>query len=65
MPRAVEWEQRIASHEPMEVKVEMEACYKWMEMSRTEALNYTSHLYRLQRLAAQSLPDLDKELADK
>jgi len=65
MPRAMELAQRIASHEPMAVKVEMEASYNCMDMSRTEALNYTSHLYRLQRLAAQSLPDLDKELADK
>jgi enoyl-CoA hydratase/carnithine racemase len=63
MPRALELAERIASHDPMAVRVEMEASYTCMDMSRADAMNFTTHLYRLQRTAAQSLPNLEEELA--
>ena len=63
MPRAMELARRIANHKPLAVRTEMEASYQCMDLSRNDALAYTSHLYRLQRTAVQSLPNLKDELA--
>ncbi len=63
MPRAMEIAQRIAKMPPTAVRVEMEASTRCMDMNREDALAFTDHLYRLQRLAADSsLPDFEKHL---
>lgn len=41
---------RIARHPPEAVRVEMEATYRAQDLSRAEALAFTKHLYRLQRM---------------
>jgi len=51
MPRAMELADRIAGLPPISVRVEMEVTKRAAEMSRSEALSLTSHLYRLQRAA--------------
>lgn len=51
LPRARELAQRIAALPPISVRVEMEVTKRAAEMTRAEALNLTSHLYRLQRAA--------------
>jgi len=63
MPRALEIAQRIANLPPTAVRVEMEASSRCMDMNREDALAFTDHLYRLQRLGAEaSLPDFEKHL---
>lgn len=42
---------RIASLPPMAVRVEMEATLRGQDQSRGEAMAFTKHLYRLQRMA--------------
>jgi enoyl-CoA hydratase/carnithine racemase len=42
--------QRIASHPPAAVRVEMEAYARGRDLSRLEAIAYSGHMYRLQRL---------------
>ncbi|QFT61060.1 Carnitinyl-CoA dehydratase (plasmid) [Sulfitobacter sp. THAF37] len=54
MARARELADRIASLPPISVRVEMEVTRRAMDLSRNEALNLTSHLYRLQRAALMS-----------
>ncbi len=41
---------RIARHPPEAVRVEMEAYYRGRELSRSDALAFTKHLYRVQRM---------------
>lgn len=41
---------RIARHPPQSVRVEMEAYYRCMDMTRSEAMAFTRVLYRLQRM---------------
>jgi enoyl-CoA hydratase/carnithine racemase len=41
---------RICRHPPAAVRVEMEAAYRAQDLGRAEALAFTKHLYRLQRL---------------
>lgn len=65
MPRAMALAERIASHPPLAVRVEMEASYRCVDMSRDDAMSYTDHLYRLQRTAIQGLPDLEQHLGKK
>ena len=50
MPTALQVANRIARHPPAAVRVEMEAYYRSMDMTRAEALAFTKVLYRLQRL---------------
>ncbi|RAI54161.1 enoyl-CoA hydratase/isomerase family protein [Aquicoccus porphyridii] len=65
LDRARELAARIASLPPISIRVEMEVTKRAMDLSRSEALNLTSHLYRLQRAALmvrgehQSLPLAD------
>ena len=59
--RALEVAERIASHPPLAVRTEMEAYYRGSDMSRSDALAFTSHLYRLQRLAMDPTPPLAKK----
>ncbi len=42
--------ERIARHPPVAVRVEMEAAYRAQDLGRAEAIAFTKHLYRLQRL---------------
>jgi enoyl-CoA hydratase/carnithine racemase len=44
--------QKIIRHPPPSVRVEMEAYYRCLDMTRSEALAYTRILYRLQRFGA-------------
>ena len=41
---------KICRHPPEAVRVEMEATYRAQDLGRAEALSFTKHLYRLQRL---------------
>lgn len=41
---------RICRHPPAAVRVEMEAAYRAQDLGRAEAIAFTKHLYRLQRL---------------
>jgi hypothetical protein len=41
---------RIARHPPVAVRVEMEATYRAQDLGRADAIAFTKHLYRLQRL---------------
>lgn len=41
---------RIAKHDPIGVRIEMEAYYRCADLSRTDAMAFTKHLYRMQRL---------------
>lgn len=50
MPTALDVAARIARHPPQAVRVEMEAYYRCMDMTRSEAMAFTRVLYRLQRL---------------
>lgn len=49
MERAMEIAEKIASHPPLAVRVEMEAFDRGVELSRRDAIAHTTHLYRLQR----------------
>ena len=51
LDRANEIAEKIAAHPPLAVRTEMEAYYRGSDMTRTDALAFTSQLYRLQRLA--------------
>lgn len=52
MPTARAVAEKIARHPPEAVRVEMEAYYRCMDMTRNEALAFTKILYRLQRFGA-------------
>jgi enoyl-CoA hydratase/carnithine racemase len=41
---------KICRHPPVAVRVEMEASYRAQDLGRAEAIAFTKHLYRLQRL---------------
>lgn len=49
--RAMQIATTIASHPPVAVRVEMEAFYRSMDLSRRDNSAFMSHLYRLQRTA--------------
>ena len=51
MERALEIAGKIAAMPPLAVRVEMEAFYRSMELSRHDNMAYMGHLYRLQRAA--------------
>ncbi len=51
MDRAHEVAARIARHPALALRVEMEAYQRAQDMNRTDAMAFTSHLYRLQRAA--------------
>lgn len=51
LSRAQEVAEKIAAHPPLAVRTEMEAYYRGSDMTRADALAFTSQLYRLQRLA--------------
>jgi len=63
MTRAREVAGRIARHPAMAVRVEMEAYYRGLDMSRDEALAFSGHLYRLQRAVQDPTPPLAKAAA--
>lgn len=52
MPTALAVAEKIIRHPPQAVRVEMEAYYRCRDMTKSEALAFTRHLYRLQRLGA-------------
>lgn len=64
--RAMAVAERIAAHPPLAVRTEMEATYRAAEMSRNDAIAFTSHLYRLQRLGMGegTLPPLARKSDD-
>jgi enoyl-CoA hydratase/carnithine racemase len=41
---------KICRHPPAAVRVEMEASYRAQDLGRADAIAFTKHLYRLQRL---------------
>lgn len=47
---------KIARHPPEAVRVEMEAYYRGRELSRADALAFTKHLYRVQRMGLREEP---------
>ncbi len=51
MPCAMEHAERIAAHPEIGVRVEMEAFYRSMDLSRSDNRAFMTHLYRLQRAA--------------
>lgn len=57
MVRAMEIAEKIASHPPLAVRVEMEAFNWGMELPRRDAVAHTTHLYRLQRATHLLDPD--------
>ncbi|HLR12338.1 MAG TPA: enoyl-CoA hydratase/isomerase family protein [Burkholderiaceae bacterium] len=57
MNRAMEIATVIASHPPLSVKIEMEAFNRGVEMPRRDAIQYSTHLYRLQRATYLLDPD--------
>ena len=61
MPRAMAVAQLIAQHPPLAVRAEMEAYYRSQDLSRDDALAFSSHLYRMSRLAM----DQEQPLASK
>lgn len=56
MARAMEVAEKIASHPPIAVRVEMEVLKRSMDLPHREAVAFTSHLYRLQRAAYLAKP---------
>jgi enoyl-CoA hydratase/carnithine racemase len=59
--RAREVATKIARHPPIAVRVEMEAFYRGLDMTREQSAAFTAHLYRLQRAAmGPKLPFADK-----
>lgn len=50
MAEAMRIAERIASHPPAAVRIEMEAYARGRDLSRVEAMSFSGHLYRLQRL---------------
>jgi enoyl-CoA hydratase/carnithine racemase len=61
--RAHEVARMIARHPPLAVRVEMEAYYRGLDLSRQDALAAAGHLYRLQRAAMDPTPPLAKSAA--
>ena len=55
--------EKIASHPPLAVRTEMESYYRGQDMTRADAQAFTSHMYRLQRLAMDPTPPLAKSSA--
>lgn len=51
MAKAQDYAQRIARHEPLGVRVEMDAMLRTQDMDRRAALDYVKTLYRMQRMA--------------
>jgi hypothetical protein len=49
---------KICRHPPAAVRVEMEASYRAQDLGRAEAIAFTKHLYRLQRLGLGGGGDL-------
>ena len=47
---------KITRHPPEAVRVEMEAYYRGRELSRADALAFTKHLYRVQRMGLREEP---------
>lgn len=56
MERAMEVAEKIASHPPLAVRVEMEVFKRAQDLPREQAIAFSSHLYRLQRAAYLSQP---------
>ncbi len=54
--RAQEVAAKIARHPPLALRTEMEASYCSQDMTREQALAYSTHLYRLQRVALEGEP---------
>ncbi len=52
--RALEIARLIARHPDVAVRVEMEAYYKSLDLSRADGLRYVNNLYRLQRLGFEA-----------
>jgi len=61
--RAHEVARMIARHPPLAVRVEMEAYYRGLDLSRQDALATAGHLYRLQRAVMDPTPPLAKATA--
>jgi enoyl-CoA hydratase/carnithine racemase len=61
LARAHEIAGRIARHPAIAVRVEMEAYYRGMDMSRDQAAAFVGHLYRLQRAAMDPTPPLSRK----
>ncbi|WP_342641335.1 enoyl-CoA hydratase/isomerase family protein [Rhodoligotrophos ferricapiens] len=50
MKTALQTAEIVAGHDPIGVRIEMEAYYRCMDLSRLDAVALTKHLYRMQRL---------------
>ena len=50
MNRAMEIAEIIAAHPPLAIRTEMEAYYRGQDMTRDDAIAFSSHLYRMSRL---------------
>ena len=50
MNRALEIAEIIAAHPPLAIRTEMEAYYRGQDMTRDDAIAFSSHLYRMSRL---------------
>lgn len=61
MPRAMAVAKRIAAHPPIAVRTEMEAYYRGQDMTKDDALVFSSNLYRMSRLGVDSAPPLAKK----
>jgi enoyl-CoA hydratase/carnithine racemase len=51
LAKAEEIAARIARHPPLAVRIEMEAYYRSIDQTKLDALAFTKHLYRMQRMA--------------
>lgn len=51
MAKAQDYAARIARHQPLGVRIEMEAMLRGQDMGRQEAMDYVKNLYRMQRMA--------------
>lgn len=51
LPRALEYAELVCRHPALGVRTEMEAYYRGQDLSRVDAINYSSNLFRLQRAA--------------
>lgn len=56
MARAMEVAEKIASHPPLAVRVEMEVFKRSLDLPQAESRAFSSHLYRLQRAAYLTQP---------
>jgi enoyl-CoA hydratase/carnithine racemase len=63
LPTAHAVAERITRHPPAAVRIEMEAYYRCLDMTRGEAIAFTKHLYRMQRLrVGPDSPELGETL---